>query len=232
MVTVTTTAAATTTTAAAAATTTTTAAASNCPSSGAASNCPSSGAVSNGPSGGTGNVVVMVVYVVAMVMAMAMAMPIVSAMPAMSDAPPIIAAPVLTLDPHIDVAPVPARAVPSVVVPTVIISLPKELDGIRQAKRVCRTPDRAGTRLSCFGTSDRSARDQCGCGSHRHNEFAHDSLPLNVTIYVCHGRLGATLISIKAPAWEAVSLQLVKIRQGAYNDYDGNRRWRWPMLLV
>jgi hypothetical protein len=49
-----------------------------------------------------------------------------------------------------------------------------------------------GASSSCFGTSDRSARDQCG--SHRHNEFARDSLPLNVTIYVCHGRPGATLI--------------------------------------
>jgi hypothetical protein len=56
--------------------------------------------------------------------------------------------------------------------------------------------------------------------------YAHDSLPLNVTIHVCHGRSGATLIWIM-PLYETVAALLWQIvtddkRDGTPKSVGGN----------
>ncbi len=78
------------------------------------------------------------------------------------------------------VAPVPAGAVPPVVVPTVIVTEPDELRALDHIQVVGRPAKRFGR--GYWGCADARAHERCagnedGCGRNRNSESTHNDLP-------------------------------------------------------
>lgn len=91
---------------------------------------------------------------------------------------PTIAAAPTDAGSEVLVAPVPAGAVPTVVIPAVIVTEPDELRALNYIQAIGRSSNRSSHRgCTDTGPHDRRTANEDGCGRNRHSEPMHNDFP-------------------------------------------------------
>jgi hypothetical protein len=98
------------------------------------------------------------------------------ATPGMTTSPmmPAVAAAPADAGGSVLVTPVPAGAVPTVVVPAIIVTKPNELRALDDIQAIGRTANRSRCD-HCAGAHDRCADDENGCGRNGNSQSSHDA---------------------------------------------------------